>query len=267
MGLEFDKLNKTNYEDWAPKMEALLEEKDLWEVGCLRVWACGRRNLCTVNKAFTKKQRLARAKIVLYMEVSQLPHTQISKNLKEVWDKLQRIHRSRGFGTLLAIRYHFFSMCKADSQSMQSWVADICHATYILSKADYVVAKIDMILALTQGLPNSYASLVVSLDATPINQLTFESVVIRLLNEETRQHPTATTTTATKNTVVKTEVKLEDDEALIASAAYRAGFKHAKKSGLMGVYCHHCGGIGHMRADCPSREVDIDAGRKGGAVT
>lgn len=182
----FEKLNENNYEDWAPKMEALLE-KDLWEVvsGELKApapkivksrspaSAKGKtrsmtkaqaststqadgdtttpstaaaapatpadislsqdapESLVTIQeppekavKAFLKKQRLAKASIVLCVENTQLPHIRYN-DPKKIWDELKRIHRSRGFGTLLAMRRKFFSMVKTSEESMATWIASV----------------------------------------------------------------------------------------------------------------------------------------------
>ncbi|KAJ7193205.1 hypothetical protein GGX14DRAFT_577383 [Mycena pura] len=127
-------LNETNYEDWEPKMSALLEEADLLEVvlgtepepttgansKAARAYA-GPPKFCMEvgGPAYAKKQRLAKAKIVLNVENSQLPHTRFD-TAREIWDELARIHRSRGFGSLLAARRNLFGMRNASDQPMES---------------------------------------------------------------------------------------------------------------------------------------------------
>jgi hypothetical protein len=55
-------------------------------------------------KAYVQKGKVAKAKakIILHLDKSQLPHTRLDTT-KEIWDNLAHIHRARGFGTLLAM--------------------------------------------------------------------------------------------------------------------------------------------------------------------
>ena len=85
------------------------------------------------------------------------------------------------------MRRRFFFMMKQDSQSMQAWIASVRHAAFELEAANFEIRDIDLIIALTQGLPASYSSFIVSLDATPPDKLQVNSVIVRLLNEETHQ--------------------------------------------------------------------------------
>ena len=82
-----DRLNDLNYADWRIKMEALLDEKELWDV----VSSDETMPLFGPNskavKTFKRKQRLAQAKIILHVENSQLLHTDYD-DLKDIWDSL-----------------------------------------------------------------------------------------------------------------------------------------------------------------------------------
>jgi len=240
----FEKLNDMNYADWKIKMEALLEEKELWDVvsGNEVTPTTGPNSKTT--KAFLRKQRLARAKIILHVENSQLPHTRYA-DPKEIWDNLSRIHRSRGFGTLLSMRRRFFSMTKQDSQPMQAWIASVRHAAFELEAVDFEIRDIDLIIALTQGLPPSYSSFIVSLDATPPDELQVNSVIVRLLNEETRQLGTIPTqpNSSTDDT---------DDVAMhVGLARSRRGQTEHRHNGN-NTRCYNCRGYGHLARDCPS---------------
>jgi hypothetical protein len=249
----FDRLNDTNYADWRIKMEALLEEKELWDVvsGDETMPATGPNS--KLAKAFRRKQRLAHAKIILNVESSQLPHTRYD-DPKEMWENLARIHRSRGFGTLLSMRRRFFFMTKGDSQSMQAWIAAVRHAAFELEAADFEIRDIDLIIALTQGLPESYSSFIVSLDATPPDELSIDTLIVRLLNEESRQRGTTT--------IKKSDP--ESENAAFASyprtrTAGRGPGQQVEKGDnekMKEFRCYNCRGIGHMARDCPSPKQD-----------
>ena len=235
----FEKLNDGNYADWRIKMEALLEEKELWTV------VSGEETIPHTGpnskgvKAFIRKQRLARAKIILHVENSQLPHTRYG-DPKEIWDSLTRVHRSRGFGTLLSMRRKFFSMTKDHSQSMQAWIAAVRQAAFELESADFEVRKIDLIIALTQGLPESYSSFIVSLDATPPDQLKVDILIMRLLNEETRQSGSN-----------KTHIESDTTEEALVATRERSSTRYLNsQKPNSNIRCFNCRGYGHYSRDC-----------------
>jgi hypothetical protein len=150
---QFDLLEEGGYEDWAPKMEALLIEGNLDAVVFEPDTApTGSPNSSAV-KGWVKKQRLAKAKITLYVTKSQLPHLRVSDDPSVIWDELKRVHRATGFGSLLAMRRRFFAMEKWIDQSCLSWIANVRHLAYLLMQAGYVLTDVDKVLALTQGLP------------------------------------------------------------------------------------------------------------------
>ncbi|KAF8586823.1 hypothetical protein K439DRAFT_1252130, partial [Ramaria rubella] len=121
----FEKLNDTNYTDWCYVMATLLVKKDLWEVVDYGVDGSLTRPPGSLNnkvvKAFDKKQQLARVKIILNVERSQLPHTRYN-DPKLIWESLEKVHRACGFATRLALRRCFLYMQKCDDQPMSLWV-------------------------------------------------------------------------------------------------------------------------------------------------
>jgi len=101
---------------------------------------------------------------------------------------------------------------------------------------------IDLIIALTQGLPDRYDPFIISLDATPIDQLSVDSVITRLLNEESHQSC------------------FHDTAAFSCSLLGRKTWsKHSKVKSIASEEqpphspcCYNCGGHGHLACDCPS---------------
>lgn len=245
-GSSVDKLDdSTSFTDWAMQMEALLEEKELWDVVSGTEIAPTTGPNSKASKAFARKLKLAKAKIILHLDKSQLPHARFDTP-KEIWDNLACIHRTRGFGTLLAMRRKFFNMHKLEEQSMQAWIASVRDAAYRLESADFEVKDIDLIIALTQGLPEIYNSLIISLDATPVDKLTVEAVITRLLNEEYRQ--TADYMGQTTLMAKHSTKSFRSSKSSSSKTPSVAGSNHAPRSSR----CYNCGGKGHLARECPS---------------
>jgi hypothetical protein len=175
----------------------------------------------------------ARAELILNVEPSQLAHMR-SKDPMEIWNNLKQVHRARGFATALAMRRQFLTAKMGEDQSMQSWIGQIQTLAYIMEEANMPVSEQDKILALTMGLPKEFDPVIINFDATPTDQLTFDHVVTRLLNEETRQS--------------------SQNGGFTKEAAFFA--RTGRTKDLSKVTCFHCKKKGHYRSDCPELESD-----------
>ena len=67
---------------------------------------------------------------------------------------------------------------------MSSWVSGVENSAFQLESAGVPVIGEDIILALTEGLPEPFSTLIVMLDSIPPHDLDLTNVVTRLLNEE-----------------------------------------------------------------------------------
>lgn len=181
-------LNNDNYPKWLFAIKALLTRKGLWDITSkptADTRPMGSENAKPV-KAWCAKVAEARAELILNVDPSQYPHIQ-STEANTVWEALRSVHQARSFGTRLTQCRTFWCMAKHADQTMTSWVADVCRATYRLEEIGATVGAKDMILVLTNSLPASYFQLIVSLDSTLPSDLNLEYVVTRLLNEEAHQ--------------------------------------------------------------------------------
>ena len=229
------KLNETNYAEWSMLMEAVLVRKGLWGVASgADTKPLGSPNTKTV-KSWKRKSDEARTEIILNVEPSQLPHIK-SMDAPDVWEDLKMLHQARGFGTRLSRRRAFFQMAMRPDQSMSSWVGDVRRAAFQLTEIGVNLTDEDCIVVLMGGLPSSYEQCVVTLDSTPDESLTFDYVVNRLLNEESRKNPIMSPTLA------------GNEPALVAAAAR----PHVP---LSMITCYRCAQKGHYQANCPLAPV------------
>jgi hypothetical protein len=169
---------------------------------------------------------------------SQLPHTS-SDNPEELWDALKAIHTTQGVASCLTLQRTFWKLTKQPNQSMKSFIADARQLKHQLGDIGVIVSDEQMILVLTGGLPPSYDHLVVSLDATPEDDLTVEYVINCLLNEETHQeNPSA--------------VKKRENVAFSAIPAKRG------KRPVSEITCYCCNEKGHYIASCPKNPASAN---------
>ena len=227
--LSFEKLGEENYLVWKVYMEAMLVQKSLMDIidgtKVMPMESLGSKAVI----AFKRAQAEAHAEIILCLEPSQLPHAH-SADLKVIWDKLDAVHRSRGFATRLALRRKFLFLMKKTNQPMQSWIAEVCNAAHRLLDADAKASKEDIILVLTQGLTSKFNNFIVTLNATATSDLTLDYIIAHLLNEEACQgviHQSAA------------------DSALAATSP---------RHNLQNITCFLCQKKGHYQSHCPQHQ-------------
>ena len=75
-------------------------------------------------------------------------------------------------------------MRKRNDQPVVSWISDIKRAAFQLEAAGVSIIDEDIILALTEGLPQSFSTFIIALDSLLQSELSLDNVITRLLNEE-----------------------------------------------------------------------------------
>ena len=70
---------------------------------------------------------------------------------------------------------------------MSSWVSDVKNAAFQLESSGVPVIDKDIILALTEGLPDTFSMPTVALDSIPLHDLDLTNVITQHLNEEVQQ--------------------------------------------------------------------------------
>ena len=132
--IPFNKLNKTNYDNWKIQMEALLKEKGLFRVTC----GCDIMPATAPNSkgihTFIEKQCLACTKIILCIEPSQIPHIWNESDPAIIWKNLSQIHCACGLGVLLTMHMDFLKMSMPLKSAITNYVAIICHSAYCLEE-------------------------------------------------------------------------------------------------------------------------------------
>ena len=245
----FAKLNDANYASWSIMMEAELTQKDLWTNMVVILLDVDKKTNNKQKAEFEKKKgkrkydkmAQARAEMILRVEAGQLSHM-TARDPMEIWKRLKNVHRGQGFATSLALKWQFLMSKKGQNQTMQAWIGKIQAQALKMEMAEVKVSKQDVILALTLGLPPTYNAIIISFDAMDPKKLTIDTVITRLLNEETCQsgiHSHTPTPAHTSHTA--------NDEALVVA--------HTSRRPLSDITCFFCTKKGHFHSDCPDRKA------------
>ena len=224
------KLDNDNYYAWSYRMEMRLRKLGVWNiVNGTESRSVGLDNHKVV-KAWQTRVDLALSEIIGEVSDSQLVHTRVSRNPTDIWERLQATHVSQGLGSIIAIWQRLFTLKKANDTSIQA------HASVIRELADRLTGLGDglsetlLVSVLMLSLPESYSSLIISLD-THNNRTNFDFVVQCCMNEEARQ-TTAHNATGGHN------------------KAFHADATRPKRD-KADITCYKCGRKGHYRNECP----------------
>lgn len=231
----FSKLDDKNYAEWRMFMQAQLMKQGVWGVATGEVTRPPGADTNNAVKAWKKKNDNALSEIILGLTPSQLGHVRGITDAHPAWTALETVHRSRGLGTRLSLRRDFYSMVKGEDQTMTSWISNVNQMAFQLRDIGATVSDEDVMVALTKGLPPVYENLLVSLDATPTDDLTLEYVIRRLVNEDSRQ----------------AQSSLPSSSSPAAYAATRFHTAPRGKIPLSEITCFNCGNKGHYQQKCP----------------
>lgn len=237
--INFEPLDETNYHYWVMRMEAELIRRDLWSAVVVDEELDGKSEAEVAAavaawkaKRTSKKMAEARAEIVARVSDTQLDHFLLLRDPKEIWETLAGIHVARGLATRLALRRKFLRLVKDEKENMSAWIGQVKRMGFQLATIGVEVSDEDRILALTNGLDDSYESFVISLDSTLPQDLTLTYVVDRLLNDEMRR--------GNKGVTVKEEMKSET--VMIVKSEQ---------------LCWKCGESGHYKLHCPKGKMAV----------
>ena len=184
---------------------------------------------------------LVLSKIVSEVKDGQLVHTHVSRDPAEVWARLESIHLSQGLGSTISTWQKLFCITKAPDTSIQEHAGAIHELADRLTGLDDTPSDSLLVATLMLSLPESYSSLVISLDSHS-NKNDFDFVVQRCMNEEARQVAAATMQGVPAGKVDKAR----DPENI----AFHTHIRRDRKD----ITCFGCGQKGHYQNECKAAE-------------
>ena len=183
------KLSNDNYYAWSYCMEMHLCKLQVWLL-IDRMESCpqGSGGLKVV-KAWRIQMDLALSEIVSEVEDGQLVHMHVSRDLAEVWARLEFIHLSQGLGSAISTWQKLFHIAKAPKTSIQEHAGTI-HELAHLTGLNNTPSDSLLVATLMLSLLESYSSLIISLDSHS-SKNDFDFIVQHCMNEEAWQVATA----------------------------------------------------------------------------
>ena len=211
-----DKLTGDNFSSWKFRLQLVLMDRGLWEIvdgtevaptvllggnsgdGALSITdggssGSGKVKVDPISNTeylnWKKRDNQALAQIALTICNTELVHIRNAKSSHEAWKKICTVYEAKGLTAKIFLRRKFFNIKYIDSNvgSMQQHINVISDLAHQLDSISAGVSDEDMAMTLLCSLPESYDYLIVALESRNSNDLTFDFVSSRLLNEEKRK--------------------------------------------------------------------------------
>ena len=178
--------------------------------------------------------QMARAKLLLAVDASQVPFITGIQDPRLIWKALHDVHRAMSVNSILSLRRRFFHMAKAEDETTLFFISRVRRAALELANTPAPVTELDQILVITDGLPPQYAPVATALDNLSFDQLNMQNLISRVTGLEAQ--------------FSRTQEGTEELQALIA----RRRWPKNTAEDASGLTCYCCGGRGHVAAVCPS---------------
>ena len=130
----------------------------------------------------------ALSQIALTVSDGVVGHIRNAKSAREAWLKICSVFEQKGLSSQIFLRRKLINVKLDESQSMQIHINKIREFADRLEAIGDPVRDRELAIIILSSLPEKFNALIISLEARPPDEITFDSVAIRLLAEEERQN-------------------------------------------------------------------------------
>ena len=224
---KIEKLSENNFHAWKQKIKHLLALKDLSEFIEESSPTDG-----ADTATWKRKDRKAQAIIGLTLSDDILENVREVTSTKDMWQRICDVFERHTLLNKLSARRKFYTALKAESESALQFSNRIRQLASTLKSMKVTVDESEMAMALLNGLPETYDSLISALDALhgEEDDLRLDYVKSRVIQEEQR----------IENRIGQTHAKSEASALLTNQRPSR---RERPK-------CNFCGKLGHIESKC-----------------
>lgn len=240
-----EKLNHGNYSTWKYEMRMLLCREDLWE------YVSEPMPEQTARTAVWRKgDAKALGTIALGCEKSQFNIIRSCNHAKDAWGKLAEAHAHKTVVSRIALLKNLCSKKLKEGGNIEQHLMEMDELFSKLDDCDMTFPEMYRVVIVLASLPDTYDTLVVSLESKDDNQLSIPFVKQKLVDEYNRQ---------------KQKIQgIEDEQLMLArnnqirrnhdirrNNGFRPNFERHNDAPEAKPGCWKCGDLTHIRRYCP----------------
>ena len=223
--VKIEKLTDENFHVWRQKIDLLLTYREGDHVISTRnPYEMGTSDY----KTWVQHDKIARAIIGLSISDDMLEHIRGLDTAKDMLDSIVNVFQRHTLLNKLRARREFYTAAMQPEEKILTFINRVRHLSSILQSMGVEIGDEEEAMAVLNGLPHQYGSIIAALDAVgDTTTFTLEFVKSRLLQEEQRKR--------------ERESSNQPDTVLINEASKRT--KRIPR-------CHYCGRRGHTQDNC-----------------
>ena len=193
-----------------------------------------------------KNDRKARAIIGLSISDEHLEHVCDVETAKEMWRAIVDVFERHTLLNKLSARRRFYTVTMEHGEKMLTYLNRVKQLVGTLEPMGVEIDDQELAMAALNGLPSTYESLIVPLDAIRNEErfFTFELVKSRLLQEGQR---------ALERESPHLDPK---SSALVGVSGFDGGKFPKCENKFANVHCNNCGNLGHTPSHCWGNNID-----------
>lgn len=196
-----------------------------------------------------KNDRKARAVIGLSLSDEHLEHVRDVKTAREMWQALLSVFERHTLLNKLSARRKFYTVTMQNGEKMLTYLNRVKQLAATLKSMNVEIDDQELAMAALNGLPSTYESLIVALDALGNDDMSFifDFVKSRLLQEEQRANEREKSMSNFKSSaLVGVSGKARDG----CQGLSRTPHKYSHHC------CENCGNIGHSAKVCWGKNIN-----------
>ena len=249
--MKIEKLSESNFYSWRQKIQHILALKDLDDL--IDDDPSARPSVETSSieniNAWTRRDKKAKAIIGLSLSDDLLNHVREVKTAKDMWEVIQNVFERHTLLNKLSARRRFYTAVMEEEESVLQFSNRITQLASILCGMGVEIDDSEKAMALLNGLPEQFDTLISALDAIQTEDFfSFTFVKSKALQEEDRLGIRMSSSAAKNQTA-----------ALFSSSTSRGGPGRPK--------CTHCHRLGHLERTCWKKYPHLSPHRNSGKST
>ena len=231
------KLSSENYENWVYKIQLYLMKEGLWNI-------VSQAKPENADNAWIENDTKAKAIIGLSVEDSQIVHIRGKETAKEYWESLKNQHQKNNLSNKVFLLKKLCQSKYDESGNIEDYIFSFVNICSRLSGIGQDVDEKLKVALLLSGMPESYNVVVTTLEIRSEDDLTFDLVKEKLVQESKR----------------RCEMLGNDGKALkvfnkkgnfgVSNGEKKNDNNHNKTNSQSDKGCFYCGRSGHIKANC-----------------
>ena len=231
-GIRIEKLDYSNFHSWKQKMELILGHREVDEMIDSELCPPRPTDPEELSK-WLRKDKTARMAIGITLSDEMLKNVTHTTTALEMWQEICNVHQRHTLLNKLAARRDFYTATMRPGEQMLVYINRVRQMATVLTSMGVNIDDKEMAMAVLNGLPSSFQTLITALDAIGDEDptFTFDKVRSLLLQEERRA------------AIQKPRGSSSDTAALVSTSGKPPGNINRKK-------CTHCGRTNHTEPYC-----------------